>query len=106
MPTYPPGMSYTESRTAYKYPPLVPGVDTSAAPAVTTPALAGSGTAVTNATGVDVMAYISGGTLTALAVNGGTILSGTGLAASVYIPAGAALTPVYTGTPTMKWVAV
>lgn len=73
-------------------------------PAVTTPAVPASGTAVTNSTGVDVMAYVAGGTLTgATEINGAS----TGLDnGGFYLAAGATITLTYSAAPTWTWLAV
>jgi hypothetical protein len=78
--------------------------------AVTTPSISsyGSGVAIPNNTGVDVTAYISGGSVSAIAIQNtsGSVLSTTGLTSGMFrIPAGASIKIVYATTPpSMIWV--
>lgn len=70
---------------------------------IATPAMAASGVAVTNATGMDVAVYLSGGNVSGIAVSG-TL---TGLAASpatVVVPAGAFVQVFYSAAPSWKWI--
>lgn len=68
---------------------------------ITAPDLPASGTAVVNSYFVDMMVYISGGTVTEIAVNGVS----TGLTAgSIYLPVGSSLTLTYSAAPTWTWV--
>lgn len=73
-------------------------------PAVTTPAVPASATAITNTTGYDVMVYVSAGTVTVVAVNGTT--TGLTTPASVYLPANGTIAITYTAAPTWVWLAV
>jgi hypothetical protein len=111
-PTPPAGQAVVAAPTNFEYPPQMPGIVTQNAPVVTAPAFPATTVAVTNTTGVDVMAYILNGSaaMTVIKVNGIT----TGLApiattgnASVYLPAGATFSATYaSGTPTWTWIAV
>ena len=108
----PPGEQIQASPTIFAYPPQVPGINTSTFPAVTAPTFPATTVAVSNTTGVDVVAYITNGAgaMTAIKVSGTN--TGLGAAAStgfatVYIPAGATFSCTYgSGTPTWVWVAV
>ena len=72
-------------------------------PAVATPAIPATGVAVTNSTGVDVMVYIAGGTVTEIAIGA----TATGLTAGgVYLAAGQTITLTYSVAPTWVWMAV
>jgi parallel beta-helix repeat protein len=68
--------------------------------AVTTPGVVL--TAVQNTTGHDVLAYVTGGTVTVIAVGAVT----TGLTAgAVHVPAGQTITLTYSAAPTWQWIA-
>lgn len=72
-------------------------------PAVATPAIPATGVAVTNTTGVDVMVYVAGGTVTEIAVGA----TATGIVAGgVYLAAGQTITLTYSVAPTWTWLAV
>ena len=71
-----------------------------ASPNVTTPSFPASGTAVANNTGVDVMAYVTGGTITNVIVSLQTIGAVPG---PYYIPATRGITFTYTGSPSWNW---
>jgi hypothetical protein len=114
-PTPPSGDAIDAPPTIFEYPPQLPGINTSSAPSnaqITTPTFPATTVAVTNTTGVDVVAYILNGSaaMTVVKVNGTT----TGLApiattgnATVYLPAGATFSATYaSGTPTWVWMAV
>lgn len=90
--------------TIFSYPPSLPGIATTP-PTITTPSFPASGSAITNTTGVDVIVYVSGGTLSSLVVNGGTVATGTG-ADFAYVPAGLTVQYGYTGAPSWVWQAV
>lgn len=89
--------------TIFTYPPSLPGFATTP-PTITTPAFPGTGTAATNSTGVNVLAYISGGTITAVLVNGATVATVT--MPIVYVPAGQTVQFTYTGSPAWVWQVV
>ena len=73
-------------------------------PAVVTPAVPASGTAVTNTTGVDVMAYVAGGVFTGATEVGGV---STGLDnGGFYVANGETITLTYSTAPTWTWLAV
>lgn len=70
---------------------------------VTTPSVPATTVAQTNSTGVDVVAYVSGGTVTGIAVNG----TATGLTAGTfYVHAGGTITLTYSAAPSWVWQAV
>ena len=72
-------------------------------PAIATPAIPATGVAVTNSTGVDVMVYVGGGTVTEIAIGA----TATGLVAGgVYLAAGQTITLTYTAAPTWQWLAI
>ena len=72
-------------------------------PAVATPGVPASGTAVTNTTGVDVMVYVTGGTVTEIAVGA----TATGIVGGgVYLAAGQTITLTYSAAPSWTWLAV
>ena len=106
--TPPAGEAYVTPVTVYaKTPQFASGISTTS-PAVTTPAMPGSGTAATNTTTVDVCTYIQGGTLTVLAIGGGTVCTSftAGQFITAYVPAGETVSLTYTGSPTWVWQAV
>jgi hypothetical protein len=72
-------------------------------PAVATPAVPASATALTNSTGVDVMVYIAGGTVTAVEI--GTVTTGL-VAGGFYLANGETITLTYTAAPTWQWLAI
>jgi hypothetical protein len=102
--TPPPGEGIVAPPTIFSYPPSLPGLATTP-PTITTPAFPATGSAITNTTGVDVVVYVTGGTLSSLVVNGGTVATGTG-ADFAYVPAGYTIQYGYTGAPTWVWQAV
>lgn len=68
---------------------------------VSTPAVPASGTAVKNTTGTDVVAYVSGGTMTSpIAVSGASTGMNSG---PVIVPNGATITWTGTAAPTWVW---
>ncbi len=73
-------------------------------PAVATPAVPAIGTAVTNTTGVDVIAYVAGGVLTGATLIGGTSSGIDG--GAFYLPHGETITLTYTTAPSWSWLAV
>jgi hypothetical protein len=108
--TPPAGTSVDAGPSYFTNPPQMPGLVTSP-PTVTTPTFPATTVAVTNATGVNVVAYILNGTsaMTVIKVNGTTTLlapiATTGNA-TVWIPAGATFSATYGGgTPTWVWLA-
>lgn len=73
-------------------------------PAVVTPVVPASGVAVANSTGVDVMAYVAGGTLTGATLVGAT---STGIdSGGFYLASGQTITLTYAVAPTWVWLAV
>lgn len=67
---------------------------------VTTPAVPASTVTATNSTGVDVTAYVAGGTVTAISVDG----TATGLiTGAIRVPAGSTIAITYSAAPTWKW---
>ena len=70
--------------------------------AVTQPAIAASGTAVTNTTQQDCTVFIVGGTVSAIAI-GGTATGLTATPATVRVPSGQTITLTYTVAPTWQW---
>lgn len=67
---------------------------------VTQPAVAASGTAVTNNTGVDCTVFVNGGTVSAIAIGG----TATGLTSGSFrVPAGQTITLSYSVAPTWTW---
>ena len=68
---------------------------------VTTPAVAASGTPVTNSTGQNVTVTLSGGTVTAVVVNSLTVATAT--SSTVVVPAGQTITLTYSAAPTWTW---
>jgi hypothetical protein len=87
---------------AFAGPVASAGLSTSPA-AVTAPSVPATTVAATNSTGVDVVAYVSGGTVTAIAVNGAAVglTSGT-----FYVHAGGTIALTYSAAPTWVWQAV
>lgn len=70
--------------------------------AVTQPAVAASGTAMTNNSGVDCTVFVTGGTVTAIAIGGTT----TGLTSGAFrVPAAQTITYTYSVAPTHQWFA-
>lgn len=69
--------------------------------AVPQPAIAASGTAVRNLSGVDCMVYIEGGTVSSIKVDGYGIFTSTGR--SVFVPAGATIAVDYTAPHGWQW---
>jgi hypothetical protein len=69
---------------------------------VTTPSVPATTVAATNTTGVNVMVYISGGTVSDIKVAGTTVFSGTNTA--VFLPAGSSITLTYSVAPTWVWM--
>lgn len=69
------------------------------------PAVAASGTPVTNSTGGPVAVTLSGGTVTQVAVSGQVVLvGGTNVTGSVVsVPAGGTITLTYSVAPTWTW---
>jgi hypothetical protein len=68
--------------------------------AITTPSFPTSGSPLTNSQS-DVMAYISGGTITAISV--GSVATGR-TSGAFFLPMGQTITVTYTGSPTWAWV--
>jgi hypothetical protein len=72
---------------------------------ITAPTVPASNTAITNLTGVDVMVYLTGGTLT-----GNVQIGGAGVAAftntGYYLPAGSTIRLTYSSAPTWTWSGV
>jgi hypothetical protein len=101
--TPPAGQEYQAPPTTFVYPPVLPGLVTNP-PSVTTPSMPASGSVATNATGVDVLAWLSGGTFTATVLNGSTV-STSGNVNPVPLPAGATVSFTYTGSPSWVWTA-
>lgn len=90
---------------------LQTGASGLAPPVVTTPPVPATTVPVTNATGVDVMAYLTSGgaAVSAIAVNGTAtgMALGTSGSVPVYLPAYSTITLTYASTaPTWKWLAV
>lgn len=110
IPEPPAGTGVVAGQQLYQYPPMVPGIQTVNAPAVTTPAVPGSGSVTTNTTGVDVNVYISSTTsVTSVVLNGGTLPGGIPTANATgdyYLPAGQTIVANYSGTLSWKWLAV
>lgn len=80
----------------------------SVTPQVATPAVGASASFVTNTTGINVFAFVSGGTVSALRVaasGGGTITTGL-TSGMIYVPAGAAISATYTAAPSWTWQAM
>ena len=75
---------------------------------VTTPAVPASTVAVTNTTGVAVVAYIVGGTLTVITVGGVatgiTAAAAAGAAYPILLAPGQTIAITYTGAPTWTWI--
>lgn len=70
---------------------------------VTTPGVPGTTTPQANNTGLDVMVYITGGTVTVIAIGSNT----TGLTSgSFYLASGQSITLTYSSAPSWKWVPV
>lgn len=68
--------------------------------ALTAPAIPASGTAYTNAFGVDATVYVTGGTVTAIDVGG----TATGMTSGpIRVAAGQTITLTYTSAPTWTW---
>lgn len=68
----------------------------------TQPVVSASGTTYTNATGVDAVAYVSGGTMTSPTIVGG---KGTGFTTGAFrVPAGGTIELFYSAAPTWAWV--
>lgn len=70
--------------------------------AVTTPAVPSSGVAVTNTTGVDVVVFVNGGTVSAISI-GGTATGITATNRDFRLAAGQTITLTYSVAPTWKW---
>lgn len=99
--TPPAGTSVDAGPSIFTNPPAMPGIITSP-PVVTSPAAPLTNVAVTNVTGVNVVVYVLGGTVTAFHVGATSV--GTG--GMYLVPAGQTITPTYTGTLTWAWMAV
>jgi hypothetical protein len=69
--------------------------------AVTTPAVPATNGTVTNATGIDVAVYISGGVVSKITVGGTQVLSAS--PATVYLPAGATIGLTWSTKPSWVW---
>jgi hypothetical protein len=97
--------------TIFEYPPLAPGINTQNAPTVTAPTFPATTVAVTNGTGLDVVAYITNGaasmgTIKVNNINLGLTVVATNGNATIYLPAGASFVCTYaSGSPTWVWVA-
>jgi hypothetical protein len=111
-PLPPAGTQVVAGSENFYAPPQLPGVIT-VPPTITTPAFPATTVAVTNTTGVNVMAYItnSSGAITVIKINGVTIggtpsIPASGFA-SILIPANQTFTCTYSaGTPAWGWMAV
>lgn len=69
---------------------------------VPAPAVPASGTLVTNLTGVDVMVYLAGGTLTGnVEINGHGVLQATNT--GYFLPAGGTIKLTYSSAPSWQW---
>lgn len=69
---------------------------------ITAPAIPASGSTATNLSGVDVMVYLAGGTLTGnVEINGHGVLAVTNT--GYYLPAGATIKLTYSVAPTWAW---
>jgi hypothetical protein len=69
---------------------------------ISAPAVPASGTAVTNLTGVDVMVYLVGGTLTGnVEINGHGVLAVTNV--PYFVPAGSTIKVTYSAAPGWSW---
>lgn len=68
-------------------------------PAIAAPAIPGSGTAITNSTGCNVMVYLNGGTLTAATQVNGTAV-GSSSTTQYYLPQGQTIKLTYSVSPT------
>jgi hypothetical protein len=101
--TPPAGQSVQAPPTTYTYPPVLPGLATTP-PTVAAPSFPATGSAVTNTTGVNVIAWLTAGTFTAVVINGGTV-STSGNVNPVVIPAGQTVQFAYTGSPSWVWTA-
>jgi len=100
--TAPAGTKLVSEPVVYSVPPSLPGLATTP-PTVTTPSFPATGSAVTNATGVNVIAWLSGGTFTSVVLNGGTVA--TGACNPVIVPASQTIQFAYTGSPSWVWTA-
>lgn len=85
-------------------PGFTPGIAT-LPPAVATPAVPASGTAITNTTSFDVIVYLNGGTITGAAQINGTAVGDT-TARTYYLPAGSTIKLAYSAAPTWQWIGV
>jgi hypothetical protein len=101
--TPPPGQVYDAAPTTFAYPPSLPGLATTP-PTVSTPAFPATGSAVTNTTTVNVLAWLSAGTFTATVLNGATVSTSNDVN-PVIIPAGQTIQFAYTGSPSWVWTA-
>ena len=106
--TPPAGQAYITPATIYEKTVTFNSGLVSTPSAVTTPSVPGNGTSATNTTGVNVLAYLSGGTISSVLVNGGTIISSTVAtqALTVEVPATQTITINYTSAPTWVWKAI
>jgi hypothetical protein len=73
---------------------------------VTTPAMPGSGSTVTNNTGQTVMVLINGGTVSAIAKNGATIVSVTQGVYTIILEPGNTIAITYSSTPGWNWTRI
>lgn len=101
--TPPAGSAVVAPPTTFTYPPSLPGLATTP-PTVAAPSFPASGSVSTNATGVNVLAWLSAGTFTATVLNGGTVSTSNDLN-PIPIPAGQTISFTYTGSPSWVWTA-
>ncbi len=101
--TPPAGTEYDAAPVQFAYPPSLPGLATTP-PTVSAPSFPASGSVATNATTVNVLAWLSAGTFTATVLNGGTVSTSNDLN-PIPIPAGQTIQFTYTGSPSWVWTA-